>query len=368
MPSAFSSGAGLGLTVSDHGVLRYNGQAYRGVGVNYYDAFIRTLRNPADRSYWVGFSKLGENKIPFARFAAGGYTAQDLQLYLADKDAYFRRLDDVVHSAEDAKVGLVASLFWSLEAVSNLVGEPRQGWGNSNSETRQFMRAYTRDVVTRYVNSPAIWGWEFSCEVSLPVDLGNSPGGNPARALSYGTFKDAALDFARVVRSIDPNRVLLTGNALPRAGAYHNTAGGRRGPDTEGQFGTILLRDNPGPYNLICIHAAPASTAEYFGDHRVSYAELLQACVGIARSAGKAVYLEEFVPVPASPVGRGGLSERQYFSSELEAIQSSGVPLASVWVYDRKLQRDRSNITYDNEYSYMLKMISDLNRGMRAPE
>jgi hypothetical protein len=104
----------------------------------------------------------------------------------------------------------------------------------------------------------------------------------------------------------------------------------------------------------------------YFGDRRVSYAQLLQACVGIARSAGKALYLEEFVPVPAAPAGLMGMNQRQYFSSELAAIESSGVPLASVWVYDRKLRPDRSNLTFNNERSYMLLMIAALNRKLQV--
>src|SRR6476646_7224744 len=114
----------LGLHVNSGGALTRNGAPYRGIGVNYYDAFIRTLRNPQDVSYRDGFSKLGEHQIPFARFAAGGYTAQDFKLYLTDKDAYFRLLDGVVQSAEKSNVGLIASLFWSIAAVSDLVQEP----------------------------------------------------------------------------------------------------------------------------------------------------------------------------------------------------------------------------------------------------
>ncbi|HEY3663542.1 MAG TPA: hypothetical protein VGL24_10350 [Chthoniobacterales bacterium] len=355
----------LGLRVNSSGVLTKNGAPYRGVGVNYYDAFIRTLRNPADTSYRAGFSQLGAKNIPFARFAAGGWTAKDLRLYQTDKEAYFRLLDGVVQSAEKSNVGLIATLFWSITAVSDAVGEPRERWGDAKSKTRQFMRSYTRDVVSRYANSPAIWGWEFGCELSLPVDLPNPPqrsGKFAQRALSFATFNSAALDFAQVVRGIDSHRILLTGNSIPRAAAYHNTAGDGMKPDTQKQFASILLRDNPGPFNPICIHAAPASTVRYFGDRRVTYAELLNACVGIARSAGKALYLEEFVPVPGTPDGFLGMSQREYFSSELAAIQSSGVPLASVWIYDRKLTPDRSNLTFDNERSYMLEMIGTLNR------
>ena len=348
----------LGLSVNSAGVLTRNGAPYRGIGVNYYDAFIRTLRNPQDDSYRAGFSKLGANNIPFARFAAGGYTANDLQLYLTDKEAYFRLLDGVIQSAEKSNVGLIASLFWSIAAVSDAVNEPRERWGDADSKTRQFMRSYTRDVVSRYSNSPAIWGWEFSCELSLPVDLPNPPPNADRRvgerAMPFATFKSAALDFAQVVRGIDSKRILVTGNSLPRPSAYNNaTEGGGMRPDTEQQFATILLRDNPGPYSPICIHTSPASVTRYFADRKVSYEELLQTCVRIGRSAGKPVYVEEFVPVPAGPGGRGLPTEREYLSRELAAIKASGAPLASIWVYDRKLLPDRSNLTFDNERSYM---------------
>ena len=355
----------LGLMVNSAGVLTKNGAPYRGIGVNYYDAFVRTLRNPQDESYRAGFSNLGANNIPFVRFAAGGYTANDFQLYLTDKQAYFQLLDGVVQSAEKSNVGLIASLFWSAQAVSDIVGEPREKWGDANSKTRQFMRGYARDVVSRYSGSPAIWGWEFSCELSLPVDMPNLPPSArqfAGRAMSFATFKSAALDFAQVVRSIDAKRILLTGNSLPRASAYNNTMGGGMRPDTEKQFASILLRDNPGPYSPICIHASPANAAPYFADRKVSYEELLRTCISIGKSAGKPVYVEEFVPVPGRPGGRASLSEREYFSTELAAIQASGVPLASVWVYDRKLTPDRSNLTFDNERSYMLQMIGAANR------
>jgi hypothetical protein len=361
IPGSF--GKDLGLTVNSRGDLIRQGQPYRGIGVNYFDAFIRTLRNPGYRSYRQGLSQLGANGIPFARLAAGGYTSQDWQLYLGDKESYFHRLDDVVASAEKAHVGLIASLFWSIGSVSEAVHESPVHWADSESATRQFMRRYTQEVVSRYADSPAIWGWEFSCELSLPLD--KRPGqGNPARTLTLATFRSAALDFAQVVRELDPDRIILTGNSLPRAAAYHNSHAGRVSVDTEEQFGQILLRDNPGPFNPICIHVSPAAIAGYFADRKVSYQELIEASMQIAHSAGKALYVEEFVPVPQRPKGLAGMTEREYFTSELKAIEASGVPIASVWVYDRKLVPDRSNVTFSNEYSYMLRMIAAFDRSM----
>ena len=46
------------------------------------------------------------------------------------------------------------------------------------------MRTYAREVVSRYVNSPAIWGWEFGSEYNLSVDMPdawrNGPPVNPS--------------------------------------------------------------------------------------------------------------------------------------------------------------------------------------------
>ena len=41
------------------------------------------------------------------------------------------------------------------------------------------MRTYIREVVSRYVNSPAIWGWEFGNEYNLPADLPNAADHRP---------------------------------------------------------------------------------------------------------------------------------------------------------------------------------------------
>src|SRR5262245_51426923 len=164
MPVSSQAESLPGLSVGRDGTLLRNGSPYRGVGVNYTDAFLRPLRHPGDESYRDDFRKLGENNIPFARIAACGYPASDYQLYFQDKEKYFKLLDGVVQAAEESNVGLIANLFWVSYTVPDLVGEPRDQWGNAQSKTRQFMRTYTREVVSRYVNSPAIWGWEFGNE------------------------------------------------------------------------------------------------------------------------------------------------------------------------------------------------------------
>jgi hypothetical protein len=336
-----SSPSRAGLTVNSAGLLTRHGTAYRGIGVNYYDAFLRVLRDPEDTSYTKGFRELGAHGIPFARFAACGYWPIDYSLYLRDKKTYFLRMDGVVHAAEQAHVGLIPSLFWYVTAISDLAQEPRNQWGNPNSKTRQFMRTYTREFVTRYVASPAIWGWEFSNEVPLALDLPDPQNHLPPIARQFGTpatrslrdtltfpdFKSAALDFADTVRSIDHSRILLTGNALPRPTAYHHSMHLGNVRDTEAEFARMLLRDNPDPYRLLCLHGGVSNPTGYFADHKVSYAQLLQACIRIGRSAGKPVYVEEFVAIPTELAGGSLAQQSANFENELSAFNRAERPL-----------------------------------------
>jgi hypothetical protein len=345
------------------------------VGVNYTDAFLRSLRHPGDESYRDDFRKLAANHIPFARIIASGFSPSDYQLYLRDKENYFKLLDGVVQAAEESNVGLIADLFWSNTAVPDLVGEPRDQWGNSQSKTRQFMRTYIREVVSRYVNSPAIWGWEFGneCNLSLdnpdawrnmrPVDvrLGMTRSRGPDDTLTTEMFTSALSDFAGTVREIDGHRMLLTGNNVPRFSAYHMQTERREGADNAAQFATMLLRQNPGPFNPICIHSAPMSPMPRFAKRPVSYNELIQTCAGAARSASKSLYIEEFVTCPAK-TECSTATRRENVSEVLAAIQANNVSLASVWVYGRKMIQDPNSLSFEDDTASVLQMIGDFNQ------
>ena len=48
------------LRVGPRGVLLRDGKPFHAIGVNYFDCFARTLRDPSDRSYEEGFAELAE--------------------------------------------------------------------------------------------------------------------------------------------------------------------------------------------------------------------------------------------------------------------------------------------------------------------
>ena len=156
--SVCSCAGSLGLSVGKDGTLQRSGKPFRGIGVNYFDAFYRTLGDPKNTTYRDGFKILKDRGIPFVRFMACGYWPKENDLYLKDKDAYFKLMDGVVKSAEENGIGLIPSLFFCHSTVPDLVGEPMLEWGNPKSKTIAFLRQYTREMVTRYRSSPAIWG------------------------------------------------------------------------------------------------------------------------------------------------------------------------------------------------------------------
>ena len=129
-----------GLSNGPNATVLRSGKPYRGIGINYFDCFLRTLKKGDDTSYDAGFATLAAKGIPFARFCATGFWPSDMKLYQTNRAEYFRRLDGVVKSAEKHGIGLVPSLFWFFACVPDLVGEPMDQWANPQSKTQAWMR------------------------------------------------------------------------------------------------------------------------------------------------------------------------------------------------------------------------------------
>ncbi len=365
--SAFAAPKQLGLRV-DNGVVIKDGRPFRGIGVNYFDLFARTLAEPNDVSYKAGLKTLADHHVPFARFMACGYWPVNNDLYFKDKQAYFRLMDGVVKAAEENGVGLIPSFFFCYSTLPDLAGEPMSAWGDPKSKTIALMRQYTRDVVTRYRNSPAIWGWEFGNEIMLQADL-HSPENRPPVWPTLGTAKSrtelddlssqaaraAQVAFAEEVRKLDPDRIILSGNAFPRAAAWHLRTERSWTQDSKDQFAQELLADNADPMDVICVHMYPDSLPRF--DRSLTYLELLRTAVDVAAKAGKPLFVEEF----GTDEAKGHDAARAEFENMISAIDRAHVPLASVWVYDFDGQKDTYSITATNSRAYQLEALEKAN-------
>ncbi|MDA3925906.1 MAG: cellulase family glycosylhydrolase [Kiritimatiellae bacterium] len=365
------SSAGLTLVA---GQLCLKGKPYRGMGVNYFSLFYRTLKDNSDSSYQEGLKSLSEAGIPFVRFMACGFWPSDWELYLTDKEKYFKQLDDVVRCAEKNKIGLIPSLFWNMATVPDIVGEPMDQLGNQDSRTIAFIRQYTAELVLRYKNSPAIWAWEFGNEYNLHVDLPNAASHRPKvwpklkTALSRSERDDisaemmlsAYAEFARVVRRYDKHRILITGNSIPRPHAWHNSKEKSWTLDSRDQFAEVLQRDNPDPFSMLCVHIYPRDNNKYPGGF-ISLPELIDGVHKIAGDSKKPLFIGEF----GASLALGEPGEKKKFSQLISAIETSEVPLSALWVFDHSGQNKDWNVTFNNQRAYMLKTVSEANRRMQ---
>ena len=352
-----------GLYVQN-GVLMRQGKPYAAIGANYDTLFGRLLQNKDDNSSLQNLATLADKGIPFVRFRACGFWPKDYQLYLTDRAEYFRRMDRVVRGAEENHIGLIPSLFWRLATVNELVGETRDRLADPNSKSMAFVKQYTQEMVLRYNNSPAIWGWEFGNEANNGVDMpdrprqtGTGPGSGADEGggkLTTAQLRNIYIIFGRVVRSIDPSRVIDSGTTVPRPAAWHNAHGQFRQPDSDSQAYSMLLEQNPDPINLLSVHIyQKARRLSPFGPETVGH--FIARYTEFAAKSGKPLFIGEFPT-----------RTREQAEEYLRAIKDNHVPLSAFWVFDNAKQEETMNVTFSNERSFVFDMIAEANQILKG--
>ncbi|MCE5268073.1 MAG: hypothetical protein LLG00_09330 [Planctomycetaceae bacterium] len=343
----------VGLHQQD-GRLLLHGKPFRGIGVNFVDAFMRPLADPDDPSTEEAFRILAEHRIPFLRTVASGWGGAGMKLYQSDRVEYFRRMDKTVGLAEKYRVGLICSLFWP-GWVRDLSGESQlDAWTDPASKTRQLMETYVKEMVTRYRSSRAIWGWEWGNELVLMCHLPNAAsfGIKPDDHYTYEVMRKVYRDFAREVRRYDSYRVIDSGDTAPRESAWHNSKDGSWAADTPEQFAEILADNSPDPLDLLSIH----SYKNDFNPNRLPVAN------SVAHKLRKPLFVGEFgVSGPHTKA-----SEKE-FRRQLAILDRENVQLAALWEFDvRPIARPEWLVSPSNDKFYMLLAIEALNRTWMA--
>ena len=290
------------------------GMPWRGIGVNYVDAFMNSIGNPANLDTEQAFKYLSEHAIPFARAPISGWGGNGMALYQKDREEYFRRLDITVTLAEKYHVGLICSLFWS-QWVKDLTGDSDlAAWASPDTKTHQMMVSYVREVVTRYRSSPAIWGWEWGNELVLMCHLPNAKefGIKPGDHYTFETMRMVYEAFAREVRKYDSWRIIGSGDTSLRECGWHLWKENSWTRDTPEQFVELLSNNAPDPLSVLSIHA-------YLDDFKP---ERMNVAMDVARKMNKPLFVGEFgVKGP-----RTEASEKE-FRQQLAILKQQGLPV-----------------------------------------
>jgi hypothetical protein len=375
---------GPGLTVQD-GQFFKDGQPFHGIGVNYYSAFYRKLGIEGgpikleDRSYLEGFKVLQAHEIPFIRFNLSGYWPNEVAVYQQDPEAFLIALDQFVADAEAHDIGLIPCFFWLFATVPDLVGEPVNQWGNPESQTHAYMNRFTRDVVERIKDSPAIFGWEFGNEWVLYADLPDPEQGRGDVVPHFGTPETRTADdklfrqdlyvayaaFVETVRELDTKRPIFTGDTLPRVSAHHNETELSWGMDTPEEWTSIFRQDNAAMDTLSAhvYYYELSGETQHFGVKGYDPNEVVALMMQAAEESRKPLWIGEFGPANADKTED---VERTQFIEMLDILLDNEVPLAALWNYDfEHVDQTRWNITEANHRAYMLDALQQANRELK---
>lgn len=348
--------------VSD-GRFKINGEDYYGIGVNYFDLMRRPMFNPADTSTIMGLKRLASVEIPFVRFP-GPFGAGDWKrFYENDKDNFFALMDKIVRESELLNIKLIPSLFWHVLAIPEYTGEPSDALADDNSKSIAFVRQFTKEVVQRYKDSPAILGWEFANEFTLIIDLPDH------KFITSQSMMNAFEEFGKTIRDIDKVRPIFTGNDAPRGSAHNLAMYGHWGKDTPEEYAQRVNMYETAPINTITIRGYYPDKPEHCPLGLVTYGDFMKKITEIGKRFGKPVFVGEFLALsqwlePSNNwVQVSSLEDA--FQERLDAIVNTDTQLSAIWVYDRPESEWDSNVTFENSRKYVLERIIDVNNSYK---
>ena len=368
-------GSTKGLYIKD-GYFYKGGKIVNAHGVNYFDVFLRingaAIKGvPDDLSWKKGLETLSKNGIPFIRFSVFPFYPIDWKLYFDDKEAYFANLDKVVKEAERLNIGLIPSIFWMRHTIQDLLKEPVNSIRDENSGTRRFMRSYAREIITRYKDSPAIWGWEFGNEFALACDLPGEKAGLPKTITSLGmpavrTINDklkrtdiypAYVEFAKIAKELDRSRPVFTGDSIIRSNAYNNKYRNQWVKDSIEESEKILIEDNPDPIDTITIHAYKDGVLGFKWSNSIMHTFLFLEKV--SDKIKKPIFLGEW----GIPNDMNDAENIKCMEEMIGAIKSAKIQLSAVWVFDFKDQKNEPkwSITQTNNRNIYFEKLKELN-------
>ena len=338
-----------GLKVSS-GTLTLNGNAFYGMGANFYNLFNNSFRSTGvfdlGRAF-QGLRVLAESKIPVIRFNVMGYDRAtwyrtnvrdgvDTALYVNHRQAYLSALKALADEAERLHIGLIPSFIWCHDDIPNYYDEPLNYIGRADSQTVSHIRQFTQDIVDTLKDNKSVWGFEFGNELSLAADLPNwtehtlpSP---PWSARKTRTIEDKITAdavnyiyrvFAETVKANDPhNRMILSGNGEIRASQYNQWKHGTWTKDTVDQYREVSGYLNPNPMDTVTEHLYDIST----------FASGVQKLLDYARAVNKTAVIGEFgATIPTGTKPTAGNFET--WNNFINIIVSNKVPLSLVWNY-----------------------------------
>lgn len=386
-----------GLTAAADGTVMMDGKPFYGYGANGYMLVSQQFVDPF-YDYEEAFVTLKKYNIPFVRMALCGETVDAINMYLEEPEIYFSFIDRTIALAEKYNVGIIADMCWGYAYVNGLFGEQAYKIGDTSSKSYKFAVRYAEDIVKRYKNSPAIWGWEISNELNLMCDLYGDAGwvptafgeARPAKPNGYDHITGREVQtlikgVSAAIRKYDTYRIISNGNGIVRGNAKNllkasdnmkndHTWTVSWEADTLEEFYEMNEFFCPDPCNTYSMHIANGDDSGYvsmewdvWGKTGVTYKEYLESYVTAAKKAKKALFFGEFGSF------EGITFKPEYFETNkstfkkiVSDMKAADIRFAALWMFAFDEMGVRHIRDDNNMYSFMLGELQKENKAFQS--
>lgn len=374
-----------GITLSENGKLLLNNSEFNLMGVNTFSMFIDLLNEAkSEEEIENDLSLLSKYEIPFIRIPFCTWNSTSYQMYDNDKEKFFEKMDIIIKKAEEKKIGIIIDFFWNNSTVFYYNGEQRADMGNKNSKSINFSKKYVTDIINRYKNSKALWGYEIGNEYSLSVDLypSNTVQVAPNFSITNGNYNEKDFyttnelivfytEISNTIRQLDNKRIIINGDSAERAGAYslynqtkditfnnHTSWENNFTFTNKDQYKEMIKKHAPANINTISFHLY-----EYDLEQIGTFEDYIKKYLETAKEEKKALYLGEFSGNDTRGDNESNFNKTT-FDNEMNTITNyKDLQLSSVWMFNRTGNNEGSYIVSDESEKdkYRLEKIKEYN-------
>jgi len=232
----------------------------------------------------------------------------DLSVWQSDPTKFWARLDEMFDDLDKAKVRLVPTFLWQASQFAALGGDTVGEFvKNPRSHGRLLFDRFVREFIGRYKSRSTILFYELTNEMNLQADLNlasKCPKQNAGRCV-WDHFTTAEMvqfsrDATRLIKSLDPSRLVSSGYAIPRPAAWHLMQQAQfsakrfsADADTFEEFTKYLLAVHQ-PFDIISVHIYPIRGNNRFGRPANREYDLVADSAMAAKIANKPLFVGEF--------------------------------------------------------------------------
>ena len=378
--------------VRTHGTqLTLSGQPYRAIGVNvphlaqgymgtwHHWRQIYGTRDKMRQAIVEAVLDAERHQVAFIRFfASPGYPKNTADLYLKDKDEYWRQMDELFDFCRNHNIKLVPSLGvvfkWNWDC-----GEYQTALLDPNSKTYEATYRYVREFVTRYRNDPNVLMWERENEAFLHADVnmkghqgkpkGLYPAGSQAYretcvledSLRFDMLVQFYKDMTAFIKQLDPNHLVTSGDSgvreesMCRRQTFPNF---KWRDDTLREHLSNLLESQPRPLDVFSLHMYGNFTTRRKVTN-LPHLDFLRCRVLALNATQAPVFIGELGQ--ADPHFQSD-PEAKWTRAAIDMLDEAGVALMALWVWHFPWQDKDFNIPNGSSQPLLMKRVAEFNR------